>query len=96
MVCCKQQTVRGRNPRKASQIAWRRSDRLALRPATQYRGAFVFFFAGCDYDLCEICYKHHAEGWASAVQKRLYAKLLAVGPYVVHAFAGVSPVEMQP
>ncbi|CAE7195584.1 unnamed protein product, partial [Symbiodinium sp. KB8] len=27
----------------------------------------------CDYDLCEICYKHHAEGWASAVQKRGFA-----------------------
>ena len=26
--------------------------------------------SGCDYDLCEVCYKHHLEGWASAVQRR--------------------------
>ena len=25
---------------------------------------------GCDYDLCEMCFKHHLEGWANVVQKR--------------------------
>eukprot|EP00930_Biecheleria_cincta_P033398 TRINITY_DN23132_c0_g1_i1.p1 TRINITY_DN23132_c0_g1~~TRINITY_DN23132_c0_g1_i1.p1 ORF type:complete len:1084 (+),score=167.04 TRINITY_DN23132_c0_g1_i1:28-3252(+) len=28
---------------------------------------------GCDYDLCEICYRHHAEGWGSSVQKKGFA-----------------------
>ncbi|CAE7315313.1 unnamed protein product [Symbiodinium natans] len=34
------------------------------------RGTAARCGGGCDYDLCDICYKHHAEGWASAVQKR--------------------------
>ncbi|CAK0855314.1 unnamed protein product [Prorocentrum cordatum] len=25
---------------------------------------------GCDYDLCAVCFRHHAEGWGSAVQRR--------------------------
>lgn len=37
------------------------------------RGTAARCGGGCDYDLCEICYKHHAEGWASAVQKRGFA-----------------------
>eukprot|EP00439_Symbiodinium_sp_Y106_P057303 s2038_g8.t1 len=37
------------------------------------RGTAARCGGGCDYDLCEICYKHHAEGWASAVRKRGFA-----------------------
>jgi len=37
------------------------------------RGTAARCEGGCDYDLCEVCYKHHAEGWASSVQKRGFA-----------------------
>ncbi|CAJ1420442.1 unnamed protein product, partial [Effrenium voratum] len=37
------------------------------------RGTAARCGGGCDYDLCEICFKHHCEGWASAVQKRGFA-----------------------
>eukprot|EP00927_Polykrikos_kofoidii_P044837 TRINITY_DN38712_c0_g1_i1.p1 TRINITY_DN38712_c0_g1~~TRINITY_DN38712_c0_g1_i1.p1 ORF type:complete len:1150 (-),score=163.35 TRINITY_DN38712_c0_g1_i1:37-3486(-) len=34
------------------------------------RGTVARCGGGCDYDLCEVCFRHHSEGWASAVQKR--------------------------
>jgi len=37
------------------------------------RGTAARCGGGCDYDLCEMCYKHHLEGWASAVQRRGFA-----------------------
>ncbi|CAL1164814.1 unnamed protein product [Cladocopium goreaui] len=37
------------------------------------RGTAARCGGGCDYDLCEMCYKHHLKGWASAVQRRGFA-----------------------
>ncbi|CAK9101544.1 unnamed protein product [Durusdinium trenchii] len=37
------------------------------------RGTAARCGGGCDYDLCEMCFKHHMEGWASEVQRRGFA-----------------------
>jgi len=65
------------------------------------RGTMARCSGGCDYDLCETCYRHHAEGWASSVQRRgfesrdsalLFASRHGAGP---PAQVALGPLRME-
>ena len=41
-----------------------------LRWGSGRSSALDLSLIGCDFDLCELCYKHHLEGWERAVRRR--------------------------
>ena len=68
-------SVMGNNLRRIFRCQFRKRPSLSLvwltRNAVMKKNSRRYA-EGCDYDLCEMCYKHHLEGWASAVQRRQF------------------------